>query len=383
MEPRPADAESSKQMKPIRVVHVLHTFGFGGLEKGIATVIGNASQDFEHIVVCLSKTGESASLLPKETRVLELQKQEGSSLRFILRLSRRLKALKPDVVHTRNWGGMDGIVASLLVGLRRRVVQGEHGWGMEDAYGSNPKRIWTRRILSLAVAEFTCVSEQMKGWLEDRVRVRAPVTQIYNGIDTSRFSPRGPGASLRQELGISESTQIIAAVGRLDPIKDHLRLIQAFGEVQKTNPDCALVIVGDGPEQERLAAMGPSRVYLLGARNDVPEILRDVDIFALASINEGISNTILESMAAGLPVVSTRVGGTPELIEHEVNGLLAEPRDANTLASHLLTYLNSHELRTEHGQRNRRLAKERFSIGAMVAGYEQVWRRVANLTLRV
>lgn len=365
-------------MNTKKIVHVLHSFGFGGLEKGIATVVRHGNPDFEHVILCLSQTGESQALLPDGSRVVELHKREGSSPRFLYDLARKLRGMEPDVVHTRNWGGMDGIIAANLAGLKRRVVQGEHGWGMEDVSGQNKKRLWVRRLLARGVREFTCVSVQMQEWLQDRVKVRRPVTQIYNGIDTSRFSSSGDQAPLHQELGLSPGTRVIVAVGRLDPIKDHAGLIKAFEQVRQSYPDCALAIVGDGPEWERLAAHDVPRVHLLGARGDIPEILRSADVFALASINEGISNTILEAMATGLPVVSTNVGGTPELITHEENGFLADPRDVEGVASYLLTYLRDRELRAEHGHRNRRRAEQRFSIEAMVQGYEQVWRRVAE-----
>ena len=365
-------------MSTIRVAHVLHAFGFGGLEKGIATLIRHGSADFEHLILCLAKTGESESLLPYGTQLLELHKKEGSSLRFFVDLSRKLRALKPDVVHTRNWGGIDGVIAANLAGMRRCVVQGEHGWGMEDAFGKSAKRVWIRRLLSLGVREFTCVSKQMESWLQGEVKVFAPVSQIYNGIDTSLFSPEGKKAALRHELGLKASTKLIGSIGRLDPIKDHVGLIQAFQEVHQSCPDCALIIVGNGPERERLEAMSTPGVYFLGARYEVAQILRDMDIFALASINEGISNTILEAMATGLPVVSTNVGGTPELITHEYNGLLAEPRDHGQLASYLLTYLQAPAMRAEHGQHNRRITQERFSIEAMVQGYELVWSRISG-----
>ncbi len=365
-------------MSTIRVLHVLHAFGFGGLEKGIATVIRHGSPSFEHVILCLANTGESQSLLPDGTRVIELHKKEGNSPRFFFSLARQLRALQPDVIHTRNWGGMDGIIAANLAGLRRKVVQGEHGWGMEDAYGHSPKRVWIRRLLSMGVKEFTCVSKQMESWLQDEIKVFAPVSQIYNGIDTAHFSPQGDTAELRQELGLNGSTKLIGCIGRLDPIKDHAGLIRAFEQARQSEPDCALVIVGDGPEREQLEAVSTPGVSFVGARYDVAQILRELDIFALASVNEGISNTILEAMATGLPVVSTNVGGTPELIAHGHNGLLAEPRNHLQLASHLLAYLQSDELRQEHGRRNRRITKDRFSIEAMVQGYEQVWHRVAN-----
>jgi sugar transferase (PEP-CTERM/EpsH1 system associated) len=360
-------------------MHVLHSFGFGGLEKGIATIIRHGSKDFEHIVLCLAGAGESKSLLPEGTPLVKLNKSEGSSMRFVFDLSRKIRCLKPDVVHTRNWGGMDGIIASNFARLGRKVVQGEHGWAMEDAYGKRKKRLLIRRSLSLGVKQFTCVSGQMQKWLREEVKVFRPVTRIYNGIDTVRFSPTGPGSALRRELGLARSTLLVACVGRLDPIKNHIGLIEAFRRSHGKYTDSALAIVGDGPERERLAATKAPGVYLVGARYDIPEILRAADLFVLASFNEGISNTILEAMATGLPVVSTDAGGTPELISHGRNGLLSAPNDIDMLASHMLAYFRNPEMRIEHGRLNRRIAENKFGIRNMVEGYEQVWHRVAGV----
>ncbi len=366
-------------MKKTRVLHVLHSFGFGGLEKGIATLVRHGSRDFEHVVLCLASAGESESLLPEGTPLMRLDKGEGSSMRFVLNLALLIRRLKPDVIHTRNWGGMDGIIASNLAGLGRKVVQGEHGWGMEDAYGKSKRRLFVRRALSLGVRQFTCVSGQMQKWLREEVRVFRPVTRIYNGIDTTRFSPRGAKAALRQELGLKDSTVLVACVGRLDPIKNHAGLIEAFQLAHRSFPDSALAIVGDGPERERWAGTPPPGVFFAGARYDIPEILRAADVYSLASFNEGISNTILEAMATGLPVVSTSAGGTPELVFHGRNGLLSKAKDVRTLASHLLAYFRNPNMRAEHGRLNRIIAENRFGIGKMVDGYERIWRRVAGI----
>src|SRR5208337_2333122 len=138
-------------MPRIRVVHVLHSFGTGGLEKGIATLARHASC-VEHVIVCLANSGTSHRLLPAHTPVIQMGKRLGNSMSFIWKLARTLKTLRPDVVHTRNWGGMDGILAARLAGVRA-IVHGEHGWGMEDPYGLKPKRVMVRRFISLWVRE--------------------------------------------------------------------------------------------------------------------------------------------------------------------------------------------------------------------------------------
>lgn len=364
-------------MKRIKVLHILHSFGIGGMEKGIATLVRHGSPQFEHVILCLYRSGESQEMLPPDTRVLELGKQEGNSLRFLWHLAATIRSERPAVVHTRNWGGMDGIIATRLARVGN-IVHGEHGWGMEDPQGMRRKRIWIRRVLSYGVREFTGVSLQIKSWLEQTVKVKRPVTQVYNGVDFDHYPLRDGGGSLRTELGLTATTPLIGVVGRLDPIKDHAGLIHAFEKVRKKYPDSHLVIAGHGPEEGRLHDLNAENVHILGLRKDIPEILRAIDVFALASLNEGISNTILEAMACGLPVVSTNVGGTPELIRHGENGFLVPLRDYDGLAAYLTHYLSSVDLRLHHGAKNRQTIRTQFTNAAMVAGYEAVWQRVAG-----
>jgi len=345
------------------------------MEKGIATVVRHASKGFRHSIVCLSQSGGSAGLLPPETPVLALGKAPGNSVRFLLRLRRELRRLRPDVVHTRNWGGIDGILAARLGGLR--VVHGEHGWDMRDPHGTSPRRLRVRRWLSRSVREITCVSRDIERWLLESVRVRAPVTQIYSGVDTDLFRPGTDGAGIRAELGIPEGAPVIGTLSRLDAIKDHPTLFDAFARVRALHPGAHLLVVGDGPERGKLEGLRGPGVHLLGNRLDAPRILRAIDLFALPSRNEGISNTILEAMATGLPVIASRVGGNPELVEDGETGRLVPAGDADALAGALLGYLDGKEPGRAHGRAGRARAIARFSVASMVLGYEAVWARVA------
>jgi sugar transferase (PEP-CTERM/EpsH1 system associated) len=363
---------------PIRVVHVVHSFETGGLEKGVATLASHASPDIQHIVLCLTRSGDSYRLLPPGTPLIELCKRPGHSLRFIFKLSRRLRELEPDVVHTRNWPGMDGILAARLAGIRN-VVHGEHGWGVEDTYGRNRRRVMVRRALSHWVREYTCVSRQMIRWLRDEIRIVKPVTQIYNGVDTEAYRPDVDGARVRVDLGIAQDAFVVGVVGRLDPIKNHAVLFEAFAGVRESVPDAVLLVIGDGPESERLSRAAGTGVRLLGNRNDLPQLLGALDVFVLPSLNEGISNTILEAMAAALPVVATGVGGTPELIGDGSTGTLVPAGDAEAIRTALQRYHASRERRREHGEAARRKVVAEFSIDRMTGAYETVWRRVAGV----
>jgi sugar transferase (PEP-CTERM/EpsH1 system associated) len=271
---------------------------------------------------------------------------------------------------------MDGIMAARMAGIRA-VVHGEHGFGMEDPQGLRPKRILIRRFLSRWVSEYTCVSKRIENWLRNNVRVRQPITQIYNGVDIEKYRPGNGRTQIRAELGFAADIPLIGVVGRLDPIKDHSTLLRAFEAVRTIRPEARLFVVGDGPERKRLEGQAGEGVIFLGNRSDASEILRALDMFVLPSLNEGISNTILEAMATGIPVVATRVGGNPELVEDGRTGTLVESGDFQSMASAFLRYFENPDLRARHGKAGRDRVIKEFGIQKMVRTYESVYRRVA------
>jgi sugar transferase (PEP-CTERM/EpsH1 system associated) len=364
------------KMEKLRIVHVLHSFSIGGMEKGVATLISNRSSLFTHSIVCLRKSGASQQLLPENIKLVELHKNPGNSLLFIGKIARALKALRPHVVHTRNWGGIDGIIAAKLAGVGC-IIHGEHGWAIGDPNGLKRKTILTRRILSSWVSEYICVSEQMKNWLLNDIGVKKPVSRIYNGVDSERYRPVKDLRQQRSRVDLPGNGLLVGTVGRLDPIKDHETLLKAFQRVRSTRPDAQLIVVGDGPEKERIEFLAREGVIFLGERSDVHEILQAIDVFVLPSLNEGISNTVLEAMATGLPVVATRVGGNTELVENGHTGILVDPGNSDSIADAIFRYLNDKDLRVRHGRAGRQRVLKHFNVQAMVQSYESVYRRVA------
>lgn len=363
------------QQSKIRVVHLVYSFATGGMEKGICTTILHGSDEFEHIIVCLNSSGEMAKRLPGGVPVFEMKKGPGNSIKFIFRLAKLLKSLQPAVIHTRNWSGIDGIFAARLAGIRS-IVHGEHGWGMEDPLGLNTKRRIFRRIADRVTHRYTCVSKQMNEWLAEHIYVKRPIDQIYNGIDIQAFRPamNSEKIAIRRKFGIPEEGPIIGVVARLDPIKNHPCLFDAFNQLKPLFPKLTLLVVGDGPEREKLEGIATEGITFMGQCNDTASAYRAFDLFVLPSHNEGISNTILEAMATGLPVVASRVGGNPELIEDGVNGTLFSSGDVSDLANRIYGYLKNPKLAYDHGKCARELAESRFSIDNMVVAYEKVWK---------
>lgn len=335
------------------------------------------SADLRHTIVCLDRAGESTRLLPDGTHVVELRKPPGNSPRFLWRLQTTLRSLQPDVVHSRNWGGVDAILAAGLFRVAP-VVHGEHGFDMGDPNGRSPRRLRLRRVAARLVREFTAVSADIARWLVEDVQVGRPVTTIVNGVDTKRCRPASDRAELRRRLGLPESAPLVVVVGRLDPIKDHATLFRAFERFRERASDAELLVVGDGSERAALEAAAGPGVRFLGSRADVPDLLAAADVFALTSRNEGTSNTILEALATGLPVVATAVGGTPALIDDGVHGTLVPVGDAEAIAAALLRYLTEPDVARTHGAAARAHAVADFSVERMVAAYETVYRRVAG-----
>jgi glycosyltransferase involved in cell wall biosynthesis len=253
---------------------------------------------------------------------------------------------------------------------------------MDDPSGLKYRRNLARRIMSFRTKKFVAVSKDLYGWLRSTVRVpERKLVFIPNGVDTERFSP-GRDSGLRKELGIRTDEFVVGTIGRLDPIKNHAGLIQAVRIANEKGCRVRLVMVGDGPERnnvEQLIRMSgvSAEPLLLGYRPDVERLYRTFDAFVLNSFGEGMSNTLLEAMAAELPIVCTSVGGNLELIEHSQRGMLVEPGDDLSLADAIIGYADSAETRIRHAANARQFILQNFSLDAMVQRYVSLYESVA------
>ena len=359
------------------VTHVVHSLAVGGLENGLVNLINGSPADIRHRVICMTTAGAFASRLRPGVEVMALGKASGHDPRTFMRLTALLRRQRPDLVHSRNWATFDTVLAARLAGIRG-VIHGEHGRDMSDPEGRNRRRNRLRRVCAPLVSRFVAVSDDLHGWLTCIVGIPAwKVVTIHNGVDTAHFAP-GDAATARRSLGIPPETPVVGTVGRLDPVKDHATLVRAFAAIAQQMP-ALLLIVGDGPcrpELERLVgSLGLDRhVRLLGELGDVRVALDAMDLFVLPSFAEGISNTLLEAMAMALPVVATRVGGNPELVEDAVNGTHVPRRDADSLTAAITRYLDDDQLRAVHGKSGRERAVERFSLERMTTAYTTVYR---------
>jgi len=376
-------------VRPPLIAHVIHHLVVGGLENGLVNLVNCMPESrYRHAIVCVKDYSDFRNRIRRpDVEVIALHREDGRPFKLYRQLYLVFKALKPAIVHSRNMTGLDSLLPATLAGVPIRV-HGEHGRDMNDPDGSNRKYLWLRRLHRPFVQHYVTVSSDLERYLVQRVGIAARrITQIYNGVDAKRFAP----APDYQRLAIpggpfnGEEFFVIGTVGRLQAIKDQVTLVRAFARARALDPRAAgrmrLAIVGDGAERAAIertvqeTALGEF-VWMPGAREDVAQVLRGFDLFVLPSRGEGISNTILEAMASGLPVVATRVGGNPELVAEGSTGLLVRPGDPDVIAKAILEYVRDPAHRLAHAAAARRRAEECYSLEAMVAAYGALYDRL-------
>jgi sugar transferase (PEP-CTERM/EpsH1 system associated) len=378
------------QPRPPLVVHLVYRFAVGGLENGLVNLInGMPAERYRHAIISLTEYTDFRFRIGREdVPVFALHKREGQDWVSHGRLWRMLRALRPAIVHTRNLPTLEYLVPAMLAGVRGRI-HGEHGRDMYDLYGASRKYNLLRRGLRPVVQHYITVSADLAGWLVQTVGARVErVQHIYNGVDTQRFHPRTQMTTTTQSFG-QDTLVTIGTVGRMQTVKDPLTLVRAFLHVLATQPAMAkrlrLMLIGDGPlraEAQRMlrAADAERFAWLPGERSDIPELMRALDIFVLPSLGEGISNTILEAMASGLPVIATHVGGNPELVEDGQTGRLVPPSEPVALAGAIVEYLVDAEFRVRHGRAGRVKVETYFSLDAMIHSYLAAYDAVLEST---
>ena len=312
------------------IAHVLSSFGQGGQER-VATDLGRLQRAAGHRVFAISiargpEGATAAAFRTAGVLVETIAKRRGVDPSLPVRVAAHLRGHHVEVVHTHNPHALIyGAPAAWLAGAV--VIHSKHGMNPDRR-----RRVWLRRAAAKLVDAYVAVTPTLATRaLEQGDCDPSRLHVIPNGIDVERFTPsRDARRKTRGELGIPDGAWVVGTVGRLASEKDQALLIDAMASL--LSEDRRLVIVGDGPERDRLRARvgaipGGRYVHMLGARDDVESILAAFDAFALTSRTEGLPLVILEAMATGLPVLSTAVGGIPDLVEHHVTGLLSQPGD--------------------------------------------------------
>lgn len=372
------------QSQRIKLLQMLTNFHIGGTERQVANLaMGIDSSRFDLHLACLRHSGE----LLAELEDLRVPRSE-------FRIGR---LYSPKTV----WQGI-----RLAHYVRRNLIQIVHSYGFYPNVFTVPvARLAGASIVVASIRNTVDLLTPMQRWLQklvcrlaDCVLVNADairenlivqgyapdkIVVIRNGITLGKFREARRGAVIRQELGLPASASLVGVFSRLNRMKGVEYFLDAASVLAGRFPDVWFLVVGDGAikdeleEQARRLGLG-RRIVFTGFRSDVPELLSEAAISVLPSLSEGTSNTLLESMAAGIPVVATRVGGNPEVIEDGVSGLLVPPRDSAALAAAMGRLLEDEDLAHKLGQAGIGRVAELFSIEGSVDQTEHLYQRLVE-----
>lgn len=356
--------------RPVRVCHVSMCLETGGLERLLVDFarFHNRSK-FELQFVALTGDGPPAADIRAERCDVSVLNDGRRVPRFrsLTRLVRLLKQQRPQIVHTHNtYAQFYGAIAAKLAGVPV-VINTQHGQGC----GQSWKAEWQFRLANRLTCRVVGVSHDTAAICQRQdQRSSDKITTIWNGINLDRFRFRGP-----------ELTPTAICVARLSPLKDFPTLLRAVRLVLPHVPDFRLQIVGNGPERPTIEALIDElnirpHVELLGERHDVPELLAKAGFFVSSSLSEGISLTLLEAMAVGLPVVTTAVGGNSEIVADRQTGRLVPASDPMSLARAIVDLCNERDLWFSFGLLGRQRVEQNFEIRDMVRNYEALYEEL-------
>ncbi|MCX7514600.1 glycosyltransferase [Frateuria hangzhouensis] len=376
----------------MNITHFVESLDRGGLERVVIDLV-RAQRDagYRCQVVCLFAPGALAPELAElGVPVLSCGKRRGLDLRAIRRARRFLLAHATEILHTHNAiSHYYAVLASR--GLRlRRVVSTRHGMGATRAAAQSRSRgrSWRDDRLEWLYGKsmaFThavaAVCETARREFQQRADLPAhKILAVPNGIHVDRFEPASQEdrQRLQATLGVPPDTRLAGFVGRLTWAKDHATLLRAFRRVHERLPDTALVLIGDGSLRPALEALAQAegiagRVFFMGDRNDIPALLRGLDLFVMSSVTEGYSIALLEACASALPIVATRVGGNPEIVRDGINGALVPAGEPVALAEAMIGILGDATRARAMGQAGREWALRHGSFRTMAERYTEIY----------
>lgn len=362
---------------PLRIIHVMNGLGIAGMEVGVAKLVNRQDPArFAPLLCCLEFASDDArGLVDPKIPIVVLGKRTGIDPTIVSKLVRLFRRERPHIVHSHNWATFLYTVVAAKLTRVPVLIHGEHGY--ED-HRAVMRRLGAKQFLARQVTRLTTVSSHLERLLIERWNVPPErVTFIPNGIDLDRFPLNGDSQSLRREFGLAPEHRVITSIGRFVPVKDFPMLIRAFASVFAQHPESRLLLVGSGDREDLVCladVLGVRDAVLFpGSRLDVPALLALTDVYVNSSRIEGMSNTILEAMAAARPVVATDAGGNSELVREAENGFLVPPGDDSALAARVQQLLESSAMRSAMGRAGRRIVERHHSITRTVDAYNNMY----------
>jgi sugar transferase (PEP-CTERM/EpsH1 system associated) len=353
-----------------KVIHLVYSLGYGGLEQVIVNLINNSTHyNVEHCIVTLTGEHDLYEAIVPEVAIYNLDKKPGKDISIHWKLYKLLKSLNADVIHSYNFGTIEYQFTAYIAGVKTRA-HSEHGRDISDQNGANFKHNITRKFAAFILHHFVVVSPDLDYWALNKLKIsKNKVQLIFNGVDTQLFHPNNKKF---------KKTTIIS-IGRLDPIKNHELLIMAYSNALLTDENLQssqLLIIGDGNERKSLEKLIKEnsltkRCKLLGFKKNVYKYLCHSHLFILSSKYEAMPMTLLEAMSSGLPVISTNVGGVQNILTNDI-GWLVPSDDVESLQGAITEAFCEDKLRTEKAHLSREAAME-YSVEEMVSKYMSLY----------
>jgi glycosyltransferase involved in cell wall biosynthesis len=370
-------------MTQLKVLQLIDGLNMGGAEILLCDLVRHLRDEGYPISVGYSTPGPLAERLQALqvplTRLPRRARIDPTLYQGMVQLIRREK---PDLVHTHLFkSDLHGRLAARRCGVPL-VVSTCHN---NDSWARNKVFGWLYGRTNLLADRVIAVSEEVRDYQVAHTFTPAEkFTVINSGVDISRFTGQEEaGAAVRAELGIEPSVPLVGIIGRLTPQKGHVTFLQAAGLINKTLPEARFLVVGDGPLRDELQAQAHSlglegTLSFCGLRQDIPAVLKALDLLVFSSQWEGLPITLLEGMAAARPVVSTKVGGVAGVARDNETALLVPPADPEALAAACLRFLRNPDMRDRFGKAGHMRVREHYSLEAMLrnttALYEELWR---------
>ncbi len=374
-------------MKKIKIAYVIDTIDYkiGGTERQLILLLENLDRSrFEPYLCCFKDSSWLEDHLSSFNICLFQFNSFFSPLDYysLIKCSKFLKTERIDIVQTHfRDGNIFGIIAAKLAGIKT-IISTRRNMG----YWHNRKEIAVLRVLNQMVTGFLANSKAVKSYVHKIEKVpEGKIEVIYNGCESSNFHKKSDvhKKKYRQMFGIHSDSPVIVNVANLRPVKGLDVFLKAAKTVISHHSGARFLILGDGPERETLYRLAENlgitnHVKFLGSRSDVSDILSICDIGVLSSHSEGLSNSVIEYMAAGIPVVCTNVGGNSELVEHNKNGFLVSPNSHDEIASTIIKLIDNLTIMRNMGEASLKRAKSTFNFDSFIQRTENYYMNLVS-----
>jgi glycosyltransferase involved in cell wall biosynthesis len=380
----PRDRERADGAAPVRLLEFLTSFTAGGTERQIVNLMKGLDRTrFALSIGCQTRSGKFVDeVLALGTPLREYtisSFKNPHTLRQMVRLARDIRRDGIQIVHSHNFYANVFAIPAARLARAPVVIASVRDLGI---YQTPAQRVLHRLVVALA-DRIIVNADAIRRLLTAKGLAAGKIVVVPNGLDLTPFEALAPPPRLRAEIGVPDDAPMVVLVARLNALKGVADFLDAAALVVRRVPHARFVIVGDDWVSRRgevvadtayrrslsrqVGALGlDGHVIFTGFRRDIPALLRESTVSVLPSHSEGLSNTLLESMAAGVPVVATDVGGNPEVVVHDETGLLVEPRAPAKLAEAIATILTNRELAQRFGRAGRRRVVQDFSLERMI-----------------